>query len=98
MLPLIAFIAAAYTSYELNKQQPETNLRPYISNGYQFRDVTFDTMADYIKHPDVVNNNFDGSKNLRKDRGVFGIPRDYKQLYNNLSQITVLHRTNSLYL
>lgn len=98
MLPLLAFVATAYTAYELNRQQPQTDIRPYIANGYQYRDITFDTMADYIKHPDVVNNNFVGANNLRKDRGVFGIPRDYKQLYNNLSQITVLHRTNSLYL
>lgn len=98
MLPLIAF-AGTLLYYSTKEKQNQCGLiESRINNGYQFRDVTFDTMADYIKHPDVVNNNFVGSEKLCNDRGVFGIPREYKQLYNNLSQITVLHRTDSLYL
>lgn len=98
MLPLLAFVATAYTTWELNKNKPPDNLKPHIDNGYQFRDITFDTMSDYIKHPDVVNNNFASSKFICKDKGVFGIDREYSRLYSGLSQITVLHRTDSLYL
>lgn len=98
MLPLLAFIIALYAHRRIDKMTVEEKKISELSNGYQFRDVTFDTMADYIKHPDVVNNNFVASKKLWKDKGVFGIPREYSRLYDNLSQITVLHRTDSLYL
>lgn len=98
MIYLAIFLAALYAHHKATMTKMGEINRSEINNGYQYRDVTFDTMADYIKHPDVVNNNFVASRKLWKDRGVFGIPREYSRLYDNLSQITVLHRTDSLYL
>lgn len=68
-----------------------------ISNGYQFRDLTYNDTID-IAHPDVKNNLFALSQPVTKDRGTNGIPRVFVQLYPGSSEITHLSRADNLFL
>jgi hypothetical protein len=73
------------------------SLNSRISNGYQFRDITYVDTID-IGHPDVKNNLFAYAQRLTQDRGTNGIPRAFVQLYPESSEITHLSRTDNLYL
>lgn len=68
-----------------------------MDNGYQFRDITYTDAVD-IYHPDVKNNQFATKGLMINDRGVNGVHRGYSQLYDGVSEITQLHRTDNLYL
>ena len=68
-----------------------------ISNGYQYRDITYTSGVD-LKHPDVVNNVFAQSALFSADRGVNGIQRAYAQQYTDCSEVNHLYRTDNLIL
>lgn len=72
-------------------------LNDAVSNGYQFRDVTYTSVID-IAHPDVKNNLFAVSGSLARDLGTNGIKRAYVQLYNGSSEITQISRAENLFL
>ncbi len=73
-------------------------LQERISNGVQFRDITFNTMKDNLNHPDVKNNAFAFSPDKKTDLGIFGLPREFKQLFSGTSEITELYRDTNLIL
>lgn len=98
MLPELLAAGLVIYMFGGEKKAENYNLREYINNGYQFRDVTFNTMSDNLMHPDVRNNSFAMSGVLTQNRGVFGIPREYKQLYPGVSQITITNTNKSLVL
>jgi hypothetical protein len=95
MLPVLTLLVAGYL---LSNTKTQPVMYDRINNGYQYRDVLFDTIADNLQHPDVVNNVFGREQNIKTDRGVFGIPREFRQLYPNASSITVMHNNKDLIL
>lgn len=60
----------------------------------EYRHQTFDTIADYVTHPDVVNNNFT-SEPVRINRGEYGMTR-YNGKFHKSSNITQFYRTDNL--
>ena len=74
-----------------------SDLDSRISNGYQFRDITYTTGVD-LSHPDVVNNAYAQTAIFNADRGVNGIQRAYGQQYTECSEVNHLYRTDNLYL
>lgn len=75
-------------------------LKGLVDNGYQFRDVMFSTMADWLGHPDVRNNFFGHGSAQRAihDAGVYGTHRQTAQLYEGISEPVQLSRTDSMVL
>lgn len=69
-----------------------------VDNGYQFRDVTFSTMADYLGHPDMKNNFFAQQRAgvAIQDDGVFGTARNTVQLYPGVSEAMQISRRGNL--
>lgn len=70
-----------------------------VDNGYQFRDVMFSTMADYLSHPDVKNNFFAhqrASQATIHDQGIFGVPRKTVQLYPGVSEPIQMYRAGNM--
>jgi len=69
-----------------------------VDNGYQFRDVMFSTMADYLSHPDVKNNYFAHQRAgaTIHDDGIFGVPRKTLQLYAGVSEPIQMYRASNM--
>lgn len=64
-----------------------------IDNGYQFRDVTYTTMQDYIGDPDIRNNSYFNKPGsfIAQDLGVYGTFRRFFQFQPGNSEIVQVH-------
>lgn len=102
MLETASLAVIGYITYSMYFSKGESRsitetLNEKISNGYQFRDNTYNDTID-VAHPDVKNNGIVLSGLLTADRGVNGLKRGYSQLYSGTSELVQLYRTDNLYL
>lgn len=98
---LIIVVLGGYAAYKyFNSSTGNTTswLNARLNNIDDFRDVTFNTIADILQHPDVLNNGFAFNPESKTDLGVFGIDRTNKQLYSGTSEITQIYRDDNLIL
>lgn len=88
----------AYKYYNSSKGDTASWLMSRLNNIDDFRDITFNSIADILKHPDVLNNGFAFNPESKTDLGVYGINRNNKQLYSGTSEITQTYRSDNLVL
>ena len=97
-MAVLAYSGYAYYYKTFPGMSPKvsTVLAERINNGEQLRDQTFNTMADYIQHPDVKNNNFSTRSALTNDIGIYGQDREFYEMYTGNSELTEMYRVSNL--
>lgn len=89
---------AGYKYYYSSTSNTTSWLLDRINNIDDFRDITFNNIADIIRHPDVLNNGFAFNPEAKTDLGIYGVERTNKQLYSGTSEITQIYRDENLIL
>ena len=97
-MAVLAYSGYAYYYKTFPGTTPKVSktLAERIDNGEQLRDQTFNTMADYIGHPDVKNNNFSTRSALTNDIGIYGQNRKFYEMYTGNSELTEMYRESNL--
>jgi len=82
-----------YSNGRQNKMPVGQTLLERVDNGYQYRDVMYTTMKDYIGDPDVKNNSYfkNSMTHLAQDLGVYGVLRHFFQFQPGNSEIVQVY-------
>lgn len=96
-------IAIMYALKWKNKPTPSPHSQNFtlspkklLQEGGEYRHVTFDSIADYISHPDVQSNlSFISGEKGTVNRGEYGMERLNRRMHPG-GNITQIYRTENL--